>query len=305
VDRVGFVRGRAVALVVCGILASAALASAQATLLYEAESLPRTSSGASTAVQVDSAASGGQWVLLNGNSVGDHMDLKLSGVPAGAYKVSLRFKANFNRGMVNLLVDGTQLGPGLNQESPPFFTDWFAGRVNFPTDGDHVIRVAVLGRSSTATSYQLSADAFIFEPSAPPAPTVVVEAENASPVGSGASASTAAVSGASGGVLQFLNGDGIGDSLTLTTPVLDAGPYLVKFRYRTNTTRAKHRFTLAGMDLATIDQYAPSPGFVEVTLPYLVMDIPAALTLQLTVTGKNGASSGHIISADSFTFVGQ
>jgi hypothetical protein len=233
------------------------------------------------------------------------MDFTLSGVPAGAYQISLRFKANFNRGIVNLVVDGTQLGTGLSQESPVIFTDWAAGRVNFPTDGDHVISLAVLGRNSTATSYQLSADAFILEPSAPPAPTVVVEAENASPVGNGASASTAAVSGASGGVLQFLNADGVGDSLTLTTPLLAAGPYLVKFRYRTNTTRGKHRFTLAGMDLATIDQYAPSPGFVEVTLPYLRLDIPAVLTIQLTVTGKNGASSGHIISADSLTFFGQ
>ena len=295
----------AAAFVACGLAAAAPRASAQPTLGYEAESVTRTSSGASTTVYSDGAASAGSWVRLNANGIGDRVDFTLPDVPAGSYKVTLRFKANANRGIVNLIVDGTQLGGGLDQQSEAFFTETTFGRVTFPTAGDHVIRMAVIGRNSLATSYALSADSFLLEPSEPPPPTVVVEVEASNPVGGGATASTASDPNASGRVLQFLNADGAGDTLTFTTPVLAAGSYLVKFRYKTNRTRGKHTFTLAGMELGTFDQYSSSPGYVEVTLPYLLIDSPNAHTIELKVTGKSRASSGYILSADRILYIGQ
>jgi hypothetical protein len=232
------------------------------------------------------------------------MSFTVPSVPAGSYSVVLRFKSNENRGTMNLVVDGTQLGGGINQRSSPGYNDWTAGRVNFPTTGDHVFSLVVIGRDSGASSYRLSADAFRLEPSEAPAPTVVVEAEDAGAVGSGATVSTASVAGASGGVVQFLNGNSVGDSMTLTTPVIAPGPYLVKFRYRTNSTRAKHTLDVSG-NVVNIDQYASGTQFVEITLPYMFMDIAASHTIVLTVTGKNSASSGYIVSADSITFIGQ
>src|SRR5687768_7183619 len=149
---VGFIRRLGWTVVTCGLWGSAASASAQ--LLFEAESLARTSSGASTSVQVDSAASAGQWISLNANSVGDRVDFTVPDVPAGAYSVILRFKSNLNRGQLNLIIDGTQLGGGIDQYSSVGYNDWTAGRVNFTTTGSHVFRLAVIGKTSLSDSYR-------------------------------------------------------------------------------------------------------------------------------------------------------
>jgi hypothetical protein len=278
---------------------------AQAALTFEAESMPRATEGASAILQAEAAASGGYWVALRADDVGDAVDFITPEVPAGSYKVTLRFKADERRGEANLFVDGTQLGFGINQRSTAFFTEYTFGRVTFPTTLPHILRLEVLGRDSGSRSYTLSADSFTLEPSEPPPPTVVVEAEDAAPVGTGATASTAPDPNASGGVLQFLNADGVGDRLTLTTPQIAAGNYLVKLRYKTNRTRGRHRFTLSGLDFGTFDQYASRPGYVEITLPYLVMDVANSHTIHLDVTGKNRASSGYTLSIDRITFIGQ
>jgi len=104
--------------------------------------------------------------------------------------------------------------------------------------------------------------------------------------------------------VQYLNSNSVGDTLTLTTPVIVPGNYLIKFRYRSNTTRGKHSLNLSGNEIY-LDQYAPSAQFVEVTMPYMVMEAAMAHTIVLRVTGKNGSSSGYNLSADRITFIGQ
>ncbi|HZP61325.1 MAG TPA: chitobiase/beta-hexosaminidase C-terminal domain-containing protein [Opitutaceae bacterium] len=131
------------------------------TLNFEAESLSYTGSGATTSVQTDANSSGGKWVELAGNSTGDHIDFTVPNVPAGTYQLKMEWKGNASRGILQLSVDGTNLGPTLDQYSAAqtYPTTTF-GNVTFSAAGNHTIRLTVTGKNSKSSSYQLSADKF-------------------------------------------------------------------------------------------------------------------------------------------------
>ncbi|MGH7955634.1 MAG: hypothetical protein ACREH8_01315 [Opitutaceae bacterium] len=62
------------------------------SITSEAESLSRTASGATTGVVSDVNASGGQWVVLNGDGVGDYVQFTTVSIPAGACDLKLAYK---------------------------------------------------------------------------------------------------------------------------------------------------------------------------------------------------------------------
>ena len=133
------------------------------TFNFEAESLSYTGSGATTSVQTDANSSGGKWVELAGNSVGDHIDFTVPNIPAGTYQLKMEWKGNNNRGRLQLSVDGTNLGSVLDQYSSgqTYPTTTF-GNVTFGTTGSHDVRLTVTGKNSASSSYILSADKFTF-----------------------------------------------------------------------------------------------------------------------------------------------
>ncbi|HTQ32062.1 MAG TPA: chitobiase/beta-hexosaminidase C-terminal domain-containing protein, partial [Opitutaceae bacterium] len=133
------------------------------TVSFEAESLAYTPSGATASVQTDSNSSGGKWVELAGNSAGDFIDFAVPGVPAGTYQLQMEWKGNNSRGILQLSVDGTNLGPALDQyASGQTYPTTTFGPVTFASAGSHTIRLTVTGKNSKSGSYQLSADKFIF-----------------------------------------------------------------------------------------------------------------------------------------------
>ncbi len=131
------------------------------TLNFEAESLSYTGSGATTSVQTDTNSSGGKWVELAGNSTGDHIDFTVPNVPAGTYQLKMEWKGNNTRGILQLSVDGTNLGSTLDQyASGQTYPTTTFGNVTFSTTGNHDVRLTVTGKNSKSSSYQLSADKF-------------------------------------------------------------------------------------------------------------------------------------------------
>ncbi len=131
------------------------------TLNFEAESLSYTGSGATTSVQTDTNSSGGKWVELAGNSTGDHIDFTVPNVPAGTYQLKMEWKGNNSRGILQLSVDGTNLGSTLDQyASGQTYPTTTFGNVTFSTTGSHTVRLTVTGKNSKSSSYQLSADKF-------------------------------------------------------------------------------------------------------------------------------------------------
>jgi len=133
------------------------------TLNFEAESLSYTGSGATTSVQTDKNSSGGKWVELAGNSTGDHIDFTVPSVPAGTYQLKMEWKGLNNRGILQLSVDGANLGAKLDQYSTgqTYPTTTF-GNVTFAAAGSHTIRLTVTGKNASSKGELLSADKFTF-----------------------------------------------------------------------------------------------------------------------------------------------
>jgi hypothetical protein len=132
------------------------------------------------------------------------------------------------------------------------------------------------------------------------------EAASMSPVGTGATVSTADDPNVTGGLLEFLNSTAVGQFMTLTTPSIPAGTYEVQFRYKTNTSRAQHSVKIDGTQIGgTIDQYAKTQTYPTVTLGTVTFATTGTHTIVLTVTGKDAAATHFYISADKFTFIGQ
>ncbi len=141
---------------------------------WEAESLTRTASGATASTDSDASASAGARVTLNSGAVGNYVEFTLPNVPAGTYRVDLRYKTNANRGILNLRINGTQVGATLDQyaSSSTYPTTSF-GTVTLGA-GNHLLRLTVTGKRSASSSYTLSADRIILTPATPTtaAPTV-------------------------------------------------------------------------------------------------------------------------------------
>ncbi|HUI06464.1 MAG TPA: glycoside hydrolase family 88 protein [Verrucomicrobiae bacterium] len=131
-------------------------------LSFEAESLPYVASGATASVSSDAIASGGSLVTLNGTGAGNYIEFTIPGVPAGAYRLLLGFKASKDRGPMNLTVDGNLFSTTLDQYWPTnFYPLVDFGTTNFPATGDHTVRLTVTGKSDASTNYTLSADKFL------------------------------------------------------------------------------------------------------------------------------------------------
>ncbi len=131
------------------------------TLNFEAESLSYAGSGATTSVQTDKNSSGGKWVELAGNSIGDNITFTVPSIPAGTYQLKMEWKGNNTRGILQLAVDGANLGPTLDQyASGQTYPTTTFGNVTFSSAGNHTVKLTVTGKNSKSSSYQLSADKF-------------------------------------------------------------------------------------------------------------------------------------------------
>ena len=114
------------------------------------------------------------------------------------------------------------------------------------------------------------------------------------------------LSGASGGVVAYFNATGTSQWVEFTTPSIGAGTYQVKFQYKHNTGRGQHTLTVDGTQVGgTIDEYATSSGYVQVTVGNTTLFTNGTHKIRLTVTGKNSSSSAYTLAPDSFSFIGQ
>ncbi len=167
--------------------------------------------------------------------------------------------------------------------------------------------VRLVGHGSNVSTWNSITECEIWGGGSTPPPTVTYQAENLSPVGSGAVVSTESDIPAGGGLWTKLASTASGQYVQFTTPSLPAGTYQIQLRYKTSTSRAQHSVAVDGTALGgTVDQYAAgSSVYVTVTLGTRSFATAGTHTIRLTVTGKTAASTGYLLSADSFTLVGQ
>jgi polygalacturonase len=141
--------------------ASYTIGSTPQTLSFEAESITYTPNGATASVQTDANASGGKWIQLSSTAAGQYIEYTLPNVPAGTYSVQMSSKTNNNRGILQLSVDGTNLGSTLDQYVyPSVYPNTTFGTVTFSSTGNHVVRLTVTGKNASSSGYGLSADKF-------------------------------------------------------------------------------------------------------------------------------------------------
>ena len=273
------------------------------SVTFEAEALTRTSSGATTSVESDSPASGGQWVKLNSTAAGQYVQYTTPSIPAGTYQLQYRYKTSTARGRHNVTLDGTAIGSTVDEYAAgsSVYVAVTLGTRTFSSSGTHTIRLTVAGANSSSTGFLVGSDCFTFVPTAS---TVTLEAESLARTSSGATTSVESDSPASGGQWVKLNSTAAGQYVQYTTPSIPAGTYQLQYRYKTSTARGRHNVTLDGTAIgSTVDEYAAgSSVYVAVTLGTRTFSSSGTHTIRLTVSGANSSSTGFLLGSDRFVF---
>jgi hypothetical protein len=134
-------------------------------LKWEAEALNPVASGATTRLDADAGTSLGTWLALLSTGAGQYVQFTLPNVPAGTYRLKMKYKQHVNRGILTLAVNGTLLGNPLDQyNSATAFPEVSFGIVTLPTTGNHVVRLTCTGKHLSSGAFTLSADTFTLEP---------------------------------------------------------------------------------------------------------------------------------------------
>jgi hypothetical protein len=133
-------------------------------ITYEAESsTPSASSVGYNVSSGDANNSNSAFVQLSGTpAVGAWLQFTLANVPAGTFNVTVYFKANYNRGIFQGSVDGTNLG-GTGDEysaSTVYQKSFSMGSKTF-TAGNHTIKFAVTGKNASSSAYALTIDKIV------------------------------------------------------------------------------------------------------------------------------------------------
>jgi hypothetical protein len=139
-----------------------------------------------------------------------------------------------------------------------------------------------------------------------PTSTVAFEAENVAVTNSGTGNSVQTDANASGGKWVSLDAENTGSWIEFTTPSIPAGTYQLQMSYKTNNNRGILALRVDGTQIgSTLDQYATTSTYPTKSFGAVTFGSNGTHKIRLAVTAKNSASSGYILSADKFTFVGQ
>ena len=275
---------------------------------FEAEGLTYTPSGATASVQTDANSSGGHWVMLSGNSVGDHIDYAIPAVQAGTYQLQMEWKGLGSRGILQLSVDGSNVGPTLDQYSAgaTYPTTTF-GTVSFGSTGTHTIRLTVTGKNAKSSNYQLSADKFIFTPTGGGGPQQVATPSFSPGAGTYTTAQNVTVTTATSGASIRYTVDGSTPSATAGTvysgPVSIASSTTLKaVAYEngfTDSSVASALYTIAsggGGNVVTLFDGTSFDGWTQKPLNSWKLDPPNLAMASV------GAGRGFIYANNKYQF---
>lgn len=134
-------------------------------LVYEAESLTRTTNGATATIVTNAGAGGGKYISFNSVAAGNSITMDLTNVPAGNYDLKLAFRAGAGNGTFTLAVAGQPLGGVLDEYWPVGdYPVWNLGQLTVTTNGDYPFTLTVTNRNAAASSFVITADKIILVP---------------------------------------------------------------------------------------------------------------------------------------------
>lgn len=139
--------------------------SSRPPVIYQTSTLPAVSSGPTFRTFTYSGFPDTTGTILDAKKAGDNVAFTLNVATAGTYDVKLSVKEFNSRGISQLSINGTTVGPLLDQYSP---TELYAvfdfGSYNFSTAGTYTLTFTVTGKNSSSSGYGISFDDIILTP---------------------------------------------------------------------------------------------------------------------------------------------
>jgi len=256
-------------------------------------------------VQTDTNSSGGKWVELVGNSTGDFIDFAIPSVVAGTYQVQMEWKGNASRGILQLAVDGTNLGPTLDQYSAAqsYPTTTF-GTVTFNSAGTHTVRLTVTGKNSASSAEQLSADKFTFVGQSGTGPGPVADPSFSPVGGTYSTGQSVSITSSTGGASIRYTTDGSTPSETVGT--LYSGPVSVSTSETLTAIAYESGFTDSNVVSATYNigviptqvadpSFTPAGGTYTGTQNVSISTSTAGATIRYTTDGSTPSETNGTI----------
>jgi hypothetical protein len=125
-------------------------------------------------------------------------------------------------------------------------------------------------------------------------------------VSSGPTFRTFAYSGFPDGNGTILDATAVGDSVSFTVNVAQAGIYDVSYTTKDANSRGKMQLAINGSNTGPVtDQYAPADGFARYDLGNFNFTAAGNYTFTFTVTGKNASSTSDSIAFDNIILTPQ
>ncbi|MBX3738977.1 MAG: carbohydrate-binding protein [Candidatus Didemnitutus sp.] len=266
----------------------------------EAESLTATVNAGQTITAItDTAASGGKFSKAALTAAGDWVQYTFTAPASGTYWLNLGYKADPSRAIVQVSVDGVDVGGALDQSTNALgYPDASLGACTL-TAGTHVLRLTVLGKSATATGYSAALDYYRLSALSP------IEGEDITATPSpGDSAGRLTDAGASNGALELCNLNAVGDYVDFSVFVPAPGLYSLSSMVKKFSSRGMFQVTVDGLPTGpVVDGYSVSPAFVATRHGSVTFATAGQHMIRLEIVGKNAASTGYTIGLDSFALV--
>lgn len=269
---------------------------------FESDVIPKSLSGGSSISYAEQAASGGRWLKFFPTAFGQSITFTLGSVPAGSYEVRFRYKRDPDRGRATVWLDGAQVSGEIEQyAATAAFSEVSLGTVTWSGAGNHTLQL--VASSSSGSSKNLSIDAFILVPKAPPT-SLTFESDVIPKTLNGGSSVSYGEQGASGGRWLKFFPAAFGQAVTFTLADVPAGTYTIKFRYKRDPDRGRSTVWVDGLQMGTeIEQYAAVPGFQETTVGQVSWPGPGSHTVRIVASSSSGSSKN--LAIDAFILVSQ
>ncbi|UKS26805.1 GH36 C-terminal domain-containing protein [Paenibacillus sp. HWE-109] len=265
---------------------------------YENESLTTTvSSGMTSAIAADTAASNGSLSYGNATAVGNWVQYTVNVPSTGTYRVRVQVKKHPSRGIAQLYIDGAAQGAPIDEyQSAQAYVVVDLGDVTFAAPGNKQFKFQVTGKNASSASYGLATDYI----SLTKQPLILENESLTTSVSSGDSFANTVDTAASGGSVSYGNFNAVGDWIQYTVNVPTAGTYAISARVKKHPDRGTEQLLIDGVAQGSpIDQHDSPQGYAIVGLGEKIFPTAGNKLFKFQITGKDPGSASLTLAHDS------